>query len=107
MLLSELAKAAREGFFGEYVKAVVDIENEIMAIGGEFHADAQAVLLQQGSLRENLWSVNLYPSKSGEERIVFSSMINVRPSEGNRSRDVEDAAVREKIQNVVEKLVIQ
>lgn len=101
---SELAKLAKSQF-GDFVKAVVDIENGVMAVGGELHSDEEALLLAQDSKQEYLWGVNLYPDKSGEEWIEFNSMINVRPSQGNRSRNVEDPAMREKIRDIVHTLV--
>lgn len=99
--LSEIA----ENQFGDLVKAVVDIEQEIMAIGGELHADGEALLLQEGSRQENLWGINFYPGKTGEEFMEFDSMINIRPSQGNRSRSVENAELRDKIKAVAGKLV--
>jgi hypothetical protein len=87
------------------VKAVVDIKRRVMAIGGELHADEEAVLLEQGSTQENLWGINLYPGRNDEEFIEFDSMINLRPSQGNRSRGVDDAAIRESIVAVVRGLV--
>lgn len=91
--------------FGDLVKAVVDVERGIMAIGGELHSDEEAELLDDGSRQAHLWGINLYPAELGEAWIEFDSMINVRPSQGNRSRDVEDAAVRERIRGVVASLV--
>ena len=91
--------------FGDMVKAVVDVEQGIMAIGGELHSDEEAILLDQGSLQGNLWGINLYPEKSTEEWIEFDSMINVRPSAGNRSRDVESAEIREEVITIVQRLV--
>ena len=99
--LSDIAKNQ----FGDFVKAVADIEKEIMAIGGELHADEEVILLEQGSEQANLWGINLYPQKSGDEWIEFNSMINIRPSQGNLSRGVESEEVRERIRKVVEKLV--
>ncbi len=98
--------ALAQGTFGDFVKAVVDIERGIAALGGELHADEEAVLLEDGSKQENLWGVNLYPEKS-EEWIEFNSMINVRPSQGNKSRGVESHAIREKIQNTITTLVVE
>ena len=98
---SELAKIAEEGF-GELVKAAVDIKQGIMAIGGELHADEEVLLTEEhGSEREYVWGVNLYPKESGEAFIEFNSMINIKPVHGNRSRGVEDEAIREKIKAVV------
>lgn len=91
----ELAGIAKE-HFGDMVKAVVDIELMIMAIGGELHADEEAMLLEHGSKQENLWGINLYVDKTDDEIIEFDSMINIRPRQNNRSRDVLDKAIREK-----------
>lgn len=102
---AELAETAA-GQFGDLVKAVVDVEQEIMAIGGELHADGEAALLEQGSRQNDLWGINLYPDKSEEEWIEFDSMINLRPSQDNRSRGVEDHKIREKIKQIIKKLVI-
>lgn len=100
----ELMKLAKERF-GDLVKAVVDIEQKIMAVGGELHADEEALLLGEGSRQENLWGINLYPEKNGEEWLEFDSMINVRPAQDNRSRDVENSETRKKIEEVVKILV--
>ncbi len=102
--LPELKAIAQERF-GDMVKCVVDLEKGIMAIGGEMHADEEAVLLQSGSKQENLWGINLYPDNKGEDFVEFDSMINIRPRQGNRSRGVEDEATRHKILEVVNKLV--
>ncbi len=102
--LDEVRRRAREQF-GEMVKAVVDVEQGIMAIGGELHADEEAVLLDQGSRQSDLWGINLYPDAAEAERVEFDAMINVRPSQGNRSRSVEDAARRERILAIVGRLV--
>lgn len=102
--LSDLKKVAAEGF-GDMVKAVVDIELAIMAIGGEMHADEERVLLESGSQQENLWGINLYPEIVGEGLVEFDSVINIRPRQGNRSRGIESEETRTKILAVVKKLV--
>jgi len=94
--------------FGDLVKAVVDVEQGIMAVGGQMHADEEVILMEQeGSKREHTWGINLYPGKSGEEMIEFDSIINLKPSFGNRSRSVDNSEIKEKIINIVEKLVSQ
>ncbi len=35
----------------------------------------------------------------------FGDMVNIRPSRGNMSRGVDDAAIRELIEKIVDKLV--
>lgn len=91
--------------FGDMVKAVVDVRRFVMALGGELHSDEEAMLLDDGSSQGDLWGINLYPDESGDEWIEYDSMINVRPSQGNRSRGVEDAELRAAIQRVVSDLV--
>lgn len=96
-----------EKMFERLVKAVVDIEHEIMAVDLEMHADGEWLLLENGSQLKNLWGINLHPDKFGsDEFVVFDSMINFRPREGNRSRGVENPLIQEQIKKVVDKLVI-
>jgi len=102
----ELVDFAKEQF-GSLIKVVVDIEQGIMAIGGEMHADEEVMLMEQeSSKREYTWGINLYPEKSGEELIEFDSIINIKPSYGNRSREVENPEIREKIKIIINKLVV-
>jgi len=100
----ELQQIATESF-GELVKAVVDIDKGIMAIGGELHSDEESVLLEQNSLQENLWGINLYPNEIKEKLVEFDSVINIRPLQGNRSRSIENPKIREKIVQIVNTLV--
>jgi len=102
--LAELQALAREQF-GDMVKAVVDVQRGIMAIGGELHADEETTLLDDGSRQSDLWGINLYPDAAGADRVEFDSMINVRPAQGNRSRSVQDGGLRDLIRDVVKRLV--
>lgn len=92
--------------YGELIKVVVDVDREIMAIGGELHADEEQVLLTDGSRQQDLWGINVYPGRTDESWLKYDSMINLRPSQGNRSRGVDDPAIRERILLVVKKLVV-
>jgi len=98
-------KEMAEKMFGNYVKAVVDISQGIIAIDAELHADLEALLLEQGSKREDVWGINFYPDLPGDQFIEFDSMVNIKPSLGNRSRGIDDPVVKEKIISVVNKLV--
>lgn len=100
----ELRRVAKNKF-GDLVKAVVDVGEEIMAIDGELHADEEALLLEKGSKQKNLWGINLYPGIAGNDWIEFDSMINLRPSQNNISRGVDDPKIRKKIIWIVNKLV--
>ena len=94
-----------KNFFHNMVKAVVDIEKEIMAIDAEMHADLMSLLMKEESSEfKNLWGINLYPFEKEEKRIVFDSLINIRTSLGNKTMGVDDPNVREKIIILVNKL---
>lgn len=94
--------------FGNLVKAVIDIDKKIMAIDAELHADEEALLIQKGSLQANLWGINLYPEKfNTPEFIELDSMINLRPSQNNLSRGVEDKNIQSQIIQIVNQLIVK
>ena len=76
-----------------------------MAIGGDLHADEERLLLENNSAQQNLWGINIYPNEPADKRVEFDSMINLRPKQNNRSRNVEDALVREQITDIINILV--
>jgi len=96
---SELARLVHR-FFGDMVKYVVDVEREVAAVGGELHADAEQLLLAAGSRQADLWGANYYPGRGPDECIEYTSLINIRPAQGNRSMLIVDEAVRERVRDV-------
>ena len=102
--LSELNDMAA-AMFGDMVKAVVDINKEIMAIDAELHSDEEALLLKEGSKQDDIWGINIYPELPPEERVEFDSMINLRPRVGNRTRGVDNTEIRSKIISIVNELI--
>lgn len=102
--ISELNEMSAK-MFGNLIKAVVDIEKGIMAVDADLHADEESLLMENGSAQKDLWGINIYPKQEGEDFIEFDSMINLRPSQGNRSRGVEDAEIRKKILEIANKLI--
>ena len=104
LTLNELNEKAA-ALFGNMVKAVVDVDRELMAVDAELHADLEALLLEDGSKQTSLWGINLYPELQGDDFVEFDSMINVRPSQKNRSRDVLDPLIRKKIVAIVGKKI--
>ncbi len=104
--ITELERMASK-MFNHLVKAVVDINQGIMVVDAELHADQETFLLEHGSEQEHLWGINLHPAKFGlEDFIEFDSMINLRPSWGNVSRGVEDERVQQQIIAIVSRLVV-
>jgi len=102
---AELAVLAHEQY-GDIIKAVVDVAQGIMGVGGELHVDIQSILIEKEHSRGDMtWGINLYLNKAGDDFVEFDSMINLKPALNNRSRGVEDAGVRGKIREIVGKLV--
>jgi len=100
LVIGELKRMAEEGF-GNMVKAVVDIERRLIAVDADLHSDLEAALLDDGSKQKYLWGVNLYPDLQDDSFIEFDSMINLRPSQGNKSRGVDDEDLRREIAVIV------
>ncbi len=94
---NEDLKQAREEHL-DYIKIEVDVKSGLMAIGGEWHADGEKVLLENGSKQENVWGGGLVQS-SGQ--LDFNSLINTKPKQGNNSQEILDQKIREKFTKVV------
>ena len=102
--MGELKKMAAN-LFGDMVKAVADAERGIIAVDAELHSDLEALLLDDGSKQKELWGINIYPEQAGDDFVEFDSMINVRPSQGNKSRGVQDKVLCSKIIDIVRKRI--
>ena len=85
-----------------YIKVAVDTQRGILAGGGVMHADCEDALLKSGSKQENIWGADWYP-KDG--RVEYDSLINIRPRQNNRSRAIQDKAIRAKVDVIIRKLL--
>jgi hypothetical protein len=94
-----------ERHFEDMVKYVVDVERGIAAVGGELHADEEALLLAHGSRQDDLWGANYYPGRGRDDCIEFTSLINIRPARGNRGMTIEDPSVRARIRELTYLLI--
>ena len=100
----ELKQLLIEGF--DLVKAVVDIEKEIIAVGGELHMDGLELLMREESSEpKNIWGINLYSMIEGDGFIEFDSMVNLKPAFGNRTRGVDNLEIQKKIIGIVSNLI--
>ena len=103
--IAELKEMA-QNMYDSIVKADVDVAKKIIVVDMGMHADGEAYLLERGSNNADVWGINLHPSKFGTDEFVeFDSMINIRPSQGNRSKGVEDSAIRQTIIQIVNEAV--
>ncbi len=105
--VNELKQMAAK-MFRELVKADVDIERRLVILDMPMHYDGEQELLSQGSKQKDLWGINLHPGDYGtDDFIEFDSMINIRPSQGNLSRDVQDGSIRQKIIEIINEVVYE
>jgi hypothetical protein len=102
--LDELKSIAETGF-GEMVKAVVDVDLEIVAIDAELHSDLEALCLEKGSIQKSLWGINYYPEMEDEDFIEYDSMINIRPAQKNYTRGIDNDLIRKKISDITNKWI--
>ncbi len=93
------------GYFKTMTKAVVDVKREVVAIEAELHSDLEAYLLENNSEQEDLWGINLYPFKEKEDFIEYTSLINIRPHQDNYSMEVKSLEIKERIKEIVERLI--
>lgn len=100
----DLDRLANTHFAG-MVKYVVDIQRRILAVGGAMHADAEARLLEIGSSQQDIWGANYYPGRGAAGCIEYVSLINIRPRAGNRSMEIQDAALRERVRDITFELL--
>ncbi len=87
---------------GSYIKLAVDIERALLAGGGEYHADCEAVLLENGSKQVDIWGADWYPLT---QEVGYESLINIRPRQNNRSMEIQDPVIRERVAQIVQQLL--
>ena len=102
--MDELKQAAKNNF-GSFIKAVVDVDRQLVAIDAELHSDLEALFLENGSKQKSLWGINFYPDIKDSDFVEFDSMINIRPSQGNMSRGVDSQEIQASIITIVNKWI--
>lgn len=99
------AKEIGKEFYDEMVKGVVDLERKIIALGGEYHMDANNVLITDGSKQNDVWGFNFYPDRVGVDRIEYKALINIRPAQNNKKMEVESEGIRNKMEKIINKII--
>lgn len=84
-----------------FTKAVADIKRGILSLGDELHSDCVEELINDGSAASDLWGFNIYP----DGRLDFISLINIKPVDGNRSMEIQNPEIRQKIEETVRRFL--
>jgi hypothetical protein len=100
----ELKEIGKE-FYISMIKGVVDIEKEIVAFGGEYHMDANIILLDSGSKQQDIWGFNIRFDEPKEHWIQYESLINIRPAQNNPSTEVHDQKIRDIMKRIINKKI--
>ncbi len=85
--------------YGDYIKVVADVKTGAVTIGGEWHADGERLLLENGSQQEDLWGGGISISN---HKIDYNSLINIRPSISNDSMEILNQEIQDKFKSVVQ-----
>lgn len=100
----ELSRLA-EAYFHDMVKLVVDVRRRVVGVGGELHADAEKLLLEDGSRQADLWGANYYPGRGKEQCLEYTALINIRPAQGNRSMEIAEGSLRVAVREITFELI--
>lgn len=99
-----LGALARE-WHESLVKGVADVETGKLALGGEWHMDANTKLIETGSEQQNVWGFNIYPNEKGDAAIEYVSLINIRPRQNNRSMEIADEGIRTSLRDIARRII--
>jgi hypothetical protein len=104
--ISELWES-KQSDFQEMLKIVVDVERELVAIDAELHADLESLLLEDGSNQKDIWGANVYPERTGEDFLEYTAFINIRPSQNNKSMEITDQKIQDKVKEITTRLLLK
>jgi len=87
---------------GTYIKLAVDVRRGILAGGGSLHADCESTLIENGSQQEDIWGADWNPIT---QEVTFEALINIRPRQNNRSMELLDPDLRERVTRITRELL--
>jgi hypothetical protein len=88
--------------YNDMIKIVVNIRLRLLSGGAEMHYECEDALLEHGSEQNDLWGANWYPAT---QRVEFESLINIRPSMGNRSLIIQDQTIRNQVEEITRQIL--
>lgn len=85
---------------GDYIKLVTDLSKGKLYGGGKMHAEAEAILLREGSHQKDIWGGGIdLISKS----LDLVALINIQPGNGNDSMEIIDPKRRKRFSVLVKR----
>ncbi len=92
-------RRARE-VYSDYIKTVIDVDKNILAVGGEYHIDCEEALIQEGSKLQNLYGGGYRVST---HEVEYMAMSNFKPNLGKTTYEIMDPIIREKLLELTQK----
>jgi hypothetical protein len=102
----EEVKVFAENWYGTMIKGAVDITQNKVALGGDYHIESGELLIQHGSKLEDVWGFNIRFEEDANGTLEFDSMINIKPNLGNKSRDITDENISKKAEGIIKSWII-
>ena len=87
---------------GSFIKLAVDIKRNILAGGGQMHADCESLLLQNGSQQSDIWGADWIPSI---QKVEFDALINIRPNQQNFAMTIQDPSIKQRVEKITRQLL--
>lgn len=88
--------------YKDYIKTVIDIDRNILAIGGEYHIDCEEVLLKTGSNQQNLYGGGY---RLSTKEVEYMAMSNYKPHLNKYTYEISDPLVREKLHKLTKEFL--
>jgi len=90
-LTRENVVLAREEY-DTFIKITIDLDQELVAIGGQYHADAQNILIKEYGSKRNIWGGGYSILR---KQFETNALINIQPDK-NPSMEIVDPQIRER-----------
>jgi hypothetical protein len=87
--------------YPKYTKIVVDIDKKVLAAGGEYHIDCEQILINNGSLQNNLWGGG-YSFEN--KKVDFMGLTNYKPYFNHFSYEISLPEIREEVEKIIRKV---
>ncbi len=88
-------------WYGTMIKGTVDIAKNKVAIGGKYHVESCELLVEGGGDHTNVWGFNIRFEEDQNGILEFDSLVNIKPSLGNKSRSVENPEIIKKATEII------
>jgi hypothetical protein len=102
---AESLKEFAENWYLDFLKGCVDLENNKVAIGGDYHMETCELLTNSGGKHVNIWGFNIRFFDNGKHKVEFDSLVNIKPKINN-GRTVESQEIRERIEELVRNFIL-